>query len=86
MNEARFVSLSHADCRTAVILYETISTATREARVTIPDPTRGGTRARNVLRAVCLPVLVDFVRRKRNTADDRRRGEYAAHLAQDGRA
>ena len=74
-------ALSHADCGTAVILYATTTTAAQEARIAISDPIRGGTRARVVLRPVCLPVLADLVRRKRTAADDRRRHEYAAHLA-----
>lgn len=74
-------ALSQADCRTAVILYATTATSAREARIAISDPIRGGTRASIVVRPVCLPVLADLVCRKRTPADDRRRHEYAAHLA-----
>lgn len=74
-------ALSHADCRTAVILYATTAFSAREARIAISDPIRGGTRAGVVLRPVCLPFLADLVRRKRTPADDRCRQEYAAHLA-----
>ena len=74
-------ALSHADCRTAVLLYATTAASAREARIAISDPIRGGTRARVLLRPVCLPVLADLVRRKRTPADDRRRHEYAEQLA-----
>ncbi len=74
-------ALSHADCRTAVILYATSSTAAREARISISDPISGGARAKIALRPVCLPFLADLIRRKRNAADDRHRHEYAALLA-----
>ena len=74
-------ALSHADCRTAVILYATTAIAAREARISISDPVGGGTRARVVLRPVCLPFLADLVRRKRTAADDRLRHEYAEQLA-----
>ena len=74
-------ALSQPDCRTAVILYATSSTSAREARIAVSDPIRGGTRAWVVLRPVCLPVLADLVCRKRTPVDDRRRHEYAAHLA-----
>ena len=74
-------ALSHADCQTAVILYATTAASAREARIAISDPIRGGTRARVLLRPVCLPVLADLVRRKRTPTDDRRRHEYAEQLA-----
>ncbi len=74
-------ALSQAHCRTAVILYATTNPAAREARIGISDPIQRGTRARVVLRPVCLPVLADLVGRKRTVADDRRRHEYAAQLA-----
>ena len=74
-------ALSQVDCQTAVILYATITSAAREARIAISDPIRGGTRAWVVLRPVCLPVLADLVRQKRTATEDRRRHEYAAYLA-----
>ena len=74
-------ALSQAHCPTAVILYATTTPAAREARIAISDPVRGGTRARVVLRPVCLPVLAELVCRKRTANDDRRRHEYAAKLA-----
>lgn len=79
-------ALSHAHCRTAVILYATTNPAAREARIAISDPIRGETRARVVLRPVCLPVLADLVGRKRTAADDRCRHEYAAQLAYGAQA
>lgn len=74
-------ALSHADCQTAVILYATTAASAREARIAISDPIRGGSRARVVLRPVCLPILADLVRRKRTPSDDRRRHVYAEQLA-----
>ena len=74
-------ALSQADCRTAVILYATATTAAREARIAISDPIRGGTRASVVLRPVCLPQLASLVRQRRTAAHDRRRHEYASYLA-----
>ena len=74
-------ALSHADCRTAVILYATTATSADEARIAISDPIRGGIRAWVVLRPVSLPVLADLVRQKRTPTDDRRRQEYAEQLA-----
>ena len=62
-------ALSQVNCQTAVILYATITSAAREARIAISDPIRGGARAWVVLRPVCLPVLADLVRQKRTATE-----------------
>lgn len=74
-------ALSQVDCRTATILYATMTPDAREARIAITDPIRGGTRAHVVLRPVCLPELAGVVQQPRTATHDRRRHGYASYLA-----
>ena len=74
-------ALSQADCRTAIILYATMTSDACDARIAIADPIHGGTRAHVVLRPVCLPELAKLVRQPRTVTNDRRRHEYANYLA-----
>ena len=74
-------ALSQADCRTAILLYATMSSGARDATIAIADPIRGGTRAPVVLRPVWLPRLAELVRLARTVTNDRHRYEYASYLA-----
>jgi 5-methylcytosine-specific restriction enzyme subunit McrC len=74
-------ALGQADCHSVIILYATMASDAREARIAIADPIRGHTRAHVILRPVCLPELADLVCQPRSLTQDRRRHRYAAHLA-----
>jgi len=73
-------ALSQNDCQMATILYATMSSDAREARIAITDPIHGGIRAFVVLRPVCLPELAELVGLPRTATYDRRCREYAAYL------
>lgn len=74
-------ALSQQECSVATILYATASTNSQEARISINDPFRGHRRAEVRLRPVVLSEFADIVAASRSGKNDRRRREYAAHLA-----
>jgi 5-methylcytosine-specific restriction enzyme subunit McrC len=73
-------AVSHEQ-RSATILYPTISTAAREARITVVDPLLGKQMALVCLRPVHMGILGKLITSS-DTADIRReRGAFAARLA-----
>jgi 5-methylcytosine-specific restriction enzyme subunit McrC len=74
-------ALSHVECDTATILYPATDLAASESRIAVTDPVTGRVRAHVSLRPVNLSRFAELVGSSRTAANDRRRRDYAAHLA-----
>lgn len=74
-------ALSQTGCAAATILYPSPTATARESRIAINDPLTGTKRAQVALRPVNLMQFADLVTSARTGSNDRKRREFAAHLA-----